>query len=263
MVAPYYPGVGIMTSLSKVKAKVIVFDQGNTLLMDPFSSVLAMQKDRFHRLCEIRGVSASSQQIAYQWMKSNKEVNYPHIGHFCQEEPIVQHALRNLNVIEDTAAILGLELLREYRIGLREVIESDPRTQEVQSTLNALRTMGKRLGIFSNDRTVALGFVLNVMRVKEYFSYLETSESLGFEKPDPRVFEHIVHFFGVEPSTVIYVGDDPLRDVEAAKAKGLRAIQYYVDVNRYQESWRDYRTKGRYEADVVIHKFSELLDIIQ
>jgi len=69
------------------------------------------------------------------------------------------------------------------------------------------------------------------------------------EKPDPRVFEHIVKFFGVQPDRVVYVGDDPIRDIEAAKAQGLIAIQYQVNKEAYHESWRDYRVKTKWEPD--------------
>ncbi len=138
-----------------------------------------------------------------------------------------------------------------------------PRTQEVRTTVEELRSRGKRLGVFSNDRTVALGFVLNVMGVRAYFEYVETSESIAIEKPDPRVFEHLVKFFRVQRDRIAYVGDDPIRDIEAAKAQGLRAIQYRVSKEIYHEPWRDYRVKTKWEADTSIDRFSELLEIIE
>jgi len=247
----------------RIKATVIVFDQGNTLLMDPFAAIMQLQKNRFCQVCESHGVVADAERIVSEWTRSNSRINYSHIGHFYQEEPIVQDALRNLGIKDEVAAILGLELLREYRIGLRKVIEADPRTQEVRTTVEELRSRGKRLGVFSNDRAVALGFVLDVMRVRAYFEYVEASESIAIEKPDQRVFEHIVRFFRVQPDRVAYVGDDPIRDIEAAKAQGLRAIQYRVRKEVYQEPWRDYRVKTKWEADASIDRFSELLEIIE
>jgi HAD superfamily hydrolase (TIGR01549 family) len=249
-------------TLVRIKATAIVLDQGNTLLMDPFATVMQMQKNRFCDICQSQGIAENPELIISEWTKSNSRVNYPFIGHFYQEEPIVQDALRNLGVREDIAAILGLELLREYRIGLRKAIEADPRTQEVRNTLKGFKLRGKRLGVFSNDRAVALGFVLIVMGVRQYFEYIETSESIAVEKPDPRVFDHIVKFFGVPPNKVAYIGDDPIRDIEAAKAQGLTAIRYRVNKNTYQELWRDYGAKTQREPDVTIERLSELLEII-
>ncbi len=221
--------------MAKIEVTVVVFDQGNTLLMDPFPSVIELQKGRFDEVCQHHGVAVSTSQIAEEWIKSNKGVHYPYVGHFYQEEPIVQRALRRLGVQEDIAAILALELLREYRVGLKKVISSDSRNLEVRSTLQQLRARGKRLGVFSNDRTVGLGLVLSTMRVKSFFQYIETSESLGAEKPDPRVFEHILAHFQVPPHVVAYVGDDPVTDIEGAKKHGFKAIQYMVNSDAYNE----------------------------
>ena len=259
---PHSSAREIMASI-RIKATVIVFDQGNTLLMDPFPAIMQLQKNRFCQVCEGLGILADTERIVSEWTRSNSRIHYPHIGHFYQEEPIVHDALRNLDAREDIAVILGLELLREYRIGLRKVIESDPRTQEVRTTIEELRSRGKRLGVFSNDRTVALDFVLNIMGVRPYFEYIETSESIAVEKPDPRVFEHILKFFGTEPNRVSYVGDDPTRDIEAAKAQGLTAIRYRVGEETYHESWRNYGVKTKCEPDASIDRFSELLEIIK
>lgn len=63
--------------------------------------------------------------------------------------------------------------------------------------------------------------------------------------------------------TVAYVGDEPIKDIEAAKKQGLKAIQYEVNVDEYNETWRDYQRKSKYTPDAVISSFSELLDIIE
>ena len=120
-----------MVSQIKIGVAIIVFDQGNTLLLDPFPSVIELRKERLSTICHKFGLSIRASLIASEWKKSNKIVDYPFIGHFYQEEPIAQHALRALGIKEDIAAILALELLREYRIGLREVISLDPRTSSI------------------------------------------------------------------------------------------------------------------------------------
>ncbi|MBM2824875.1 MAG: family hydrolase [Dehalococcoidales bacterium] len=231
--------------------------------MDPFPAIMQLQMVRFHERCQQHGLAIDGERIIQEWTRSNSRVNYPYIGHFYQEEPIIHDALRHLSVREDIAVILGLELLREYRIGLRNIIESDKRTREVKNTLEQLRARGKKLGVFSNDRIVALGFILEAMKVKPFFEYIETSESIGIEKPDPRVFKHITSFFRVQPELIVYVGDDPVRDIEAAKEAGLGAIQHRVNEGAYDQPWRNYRVKPRHEPDAVIEHFGELLDVIE
>ncbi len=242
---------------------MVVFDQGNTLVMDPFPTIMERQKHRFQARFQQHGITIAGERIIHEWTRSNRLVNYPYIGHFYQEEPIIQDTLRHLSIREDIAVMLGLELLLEYRTGLRDIIASDKRTREVKDTLEQLRARGKRLGVFSNDRMVALGFILEAMNVKPLFEYIETSESSGIEKPDPRVFQHITSFFKVQPGLIVYVGDDPVRDIEAAKAAGLAAIQHRVKESAYDQPWRDYGAKIKHQPDAVIEHFSDLLDVIE
>jgi hypothetical protein len=124
-----------MNSHPKIKASVVVFDQGNTLLMDPFQHVIELQKENFREIFLRCGIALSASVVCDEWANANKQVNYPFIGHFGQEEPIIQFALRQLEIKEDIAAFLALDLLREYREGLKRVIVSDPRTREVKDTL--------------------------------------------------------------------------------------------------------------------------------
>lgn len=252
-----------MASQPKVEATVIVFDQGNTLLMEPFYNVIKRRENRFNDLCSNYGLSITSRQLIDEWAVANKEVDYPYIAHFYQEEPTVQLALRKLGVPETIAALLALALLREYRIGLKELISTDPRTYEVKNTLQKLNSKGKMLGVFSNDRIVGLNFVLDAMGVKSFFKYVETSESIGVEKPDPQVFQHMLGYFRQSPEFVVYVGDDPIRDIDGAKSQGLKAIKYCVDVDQLSEPWRNYKTKPRFKPDAVIDHFSQLIDVVK
>ncbi len=117
--------------------------------------------------------------------------------------------------------------------------------------------------MFSNDRTTGLGLVLSAMQIAQLFEYVQTSESIGIEKPNPQVFEHILEHFKVPPHFAVYVGDDPIRDIEAAKKQGLKAIQYRANTQAYNQVWRDYREKPSHEPDAIIDHLSELLDVLQ
>ncbi len=56
---------------------------------------------------------------------------------------------------------------------------------------------------------------------------------LGVAKPDPGFFRALVARLGVGPGAVMHVGDDPERDVEAARRAGLRTAW----VNRAGRPW--------------------------
>ena len=59
--------------------------------------------------------------------------------------------------------------------------------------------------------------------------YLVTSEETGAEKPDPRMFTAGLRKLGLRPDEAIMIGDDEAKDVEGAKACGLRAYLVKVE----------------------------------
>jgi FMN hydrolase / 5-amino-6-(5-phospho-D-ribitylamino)uracil phosphatase len=57
--------------------------------------------------------------------------------------------------------------------------------------------------------------------VADLFSVSLNARGVGAAKPDRRCFDRLVQDLNLQPQEVIYVGDDPLLDVEAARAAGL------------------------------------------
>jgi FMN hydrolase / 5-amino-6-(5-phospho-D-ribitylamino)uracil phosphatase len=57
--------------------------------------------------------------------------------------------------------------------------------------------------------------------IHEHFDVSLNSRSIGAAKPARRCFERLAEDLHLEPREVIYVGDDPLLDVEAARVAGL------------------------------------------
>jgi putative hydrolase of the HAD superfamily len=69
--------------------------------------------------------------------------------------------------------------------------------------------------------------------VADLFSVSLNARSVGAAKPDRRCFERLVEDLHLEPQEVIYVGDDPLLDVEAARGAGLATVW----MNRTGQTW--------------------------
>ncbi len=59
--------------------------------------------------------------------------------------------------------------------------------------------------------------------------YLVTSEEAGKEKPAPEMFALCLEKLGVKPEEVCYLGDSPVKDVEGARAAGMRAVRFYPE----------------------------------
>ena len=57
-----------------------------------------------------------------------------------------------------------------------------------------------------------------------YFEKIYSSFDIGFEKPDKRFFEAIINELSLDPSEFVMIGDNYHKDIEGAKACGIRTI---------------------------------------
>lgn len=64
--------------------------------------------------------------------------------------------------------------------------------------------------------------ILRDLGLAGYFEALFLSCEQGLSKPDPRLFLRVAEAFGVAPSEILHVGDDPVCDWAGAERAGLR-----------------------------------------
>jgi HAD superfamily hydrolase (TIGR01549 family) len=240
----------------------IAFDVGNTLIPDPFDLVLKRKSFEMKRAFSRLGHDFSEREITDAWSGANMKINYPHIDHFYQEPAIVKHCLDLLKVDGAGKAQLAIELLIIYRSGIQSAIASDKRIDHIRNVLSELRDAGKRLVAFGNGRQKPVELYLSWAGLREYFKTVSSSEKIGFEKPDIKVFNYMLHALGTVPARGMYVGDDPVNDILGAKKAGMLAVQYVPPV-QVSTPWRDYKMKIRRRPDAVIREFGELLEIVK
>jgi putative hydrolase of the HAD superfamily len=73
--------------------------------------------------------------------------------------------------------------------------------------------------------SVSNGFAdLQTIGIAHHFHTSLAAHSFGRAKPDPSIFHAACDAMGVTPQQAIYVGDDPLLDVEAAQRASLEAV---------------------------------------
>jgi putative hydrolase of the HAD superfamily len=71
--------------------------------------------------------------------------------------------------------------------------------------------------------------------LRDAFHHALTAVEAGAAKPAPDLFELAMRVAGAVPTETLHLGDDPLRDVEAARRIGIDAVW----VNRTGRSWPD------------------------
>ena len=74
---------------------------------------------------------------------------------------------------------------------------------------------------------------LQLIGLAPLFSVSLNARQIGAAKPHPRCFQQLAGDLRLEPRNVLYVGDDPYLDVEAARAAGLRTAW----MNRGRMPW--------------------------
>jgi putative hydrolase of the HAD superfamily len=98
-------------------------------------------------------------------------------------------------------------------------------TPAVGRLLHELDERKMILGIASNYdsrlRSVVAGF-----EELTPLKHLLVSSEIGYRKPAQRFFEAMMSCAACHPSDVVYVGDDIVNDVEAARSNGLRAALF-------------------------------------
>lgn len=116
--------------------------------------------------------------------------------------------------------------------------------------VRALAARGLALGIVSNTgRTpgVVLRRVLAHHGLLDCFRVVTYSDEAGVRKPAAAIFAATLGALGVVPARALHVGDNPVDDVQGARAAGMRAA-HYVGAGQAPSP----------EADLVIDHLAEL-----
>lgn len=91
---------------------------------------------------------------------------------------------------------------------------------DVLPVLERLRSEGITLGVVSNFEEW-LERLLDVLEISRFFDVRVISGIEGMEKPDPRIFRLALERAGVDAEDSVYVGDNPVFDVDPAREVGM------------------------------------------
>lgn len=131
-----------------------------------------------------------------------------------------------------------------YRNLLAELTPADL-SDEVKSTLDALRAKGVKLAIGSSSKNAK--FILERIGLADYFDAISDGTNITNSKPDPEVFLKAAQFLGLQPEECLVV-EDATSGVDAARAGGMKAAAVGDAANK---NFGDY----------ILDSFSELLNL--
>lgn len=94
---------------------------------------------------------------------------------------------------------------------------------DVRPLLDLLKRHGIRMGVLSNWSEHLEG-ILERLGLRDYFDFVIVSAVVGCEKPDGRIFDITINRAEAPHHRILYIGDHPEEDIQAARQVGLDAL---------------------------------------
>ena len=146
----------------------------------------------------------------------------------------------------DSEKIAYADWKNEYYRKLLAQMSPADLSQEVRSTLDALRARGLKLAVGSSSKNAK--FILQRIGLSDYFDAVSDGTNISRSKPDPEVFLKAAEYLGLAPSDCLVV-EDAVSGVEAAHAGGMKAATVGD-------------AAGRGCGDFILSRFADLLAYI-
>ena len=147
----------------------------------------------------------------------------------------------------------GLDMVsleKWYRSAMVRQVEPDAEVNELLAQLNDQRVPW---GIVTNGVSTQHG-KCKAAGLDQLAPFIIVSEEAGYHKPDPRIFRDALEATGLAtPEQVMFIGDNPLADIDGAKRFGMKAA--------WVRRGRQY-PKGLQPPDHIIDRVTEVRDIV-
>jgi len=129
---------------------------------------------------------------------------------------------------------------------------------DVKDVVIELSQRGYILGIIANTITeTEIPDWLEADGLTGYFKVVVLSSKLGIRKPNPEIYLEAARRVGVEPAGCVYVGDNPVRDVEGVREAGFGMSIILLEPATLKKE----PPTGEIKSDKMIQELSELLAI--
>jgi putative hydrolase of the HAD superfamily len=215
-----------------MKVKTITVDLWGTLLFDGPASDNRYKKRRLadlEPLLAAAGMPVSATALDRAYDESGTYLN--RIWATQRDVPVDDHIRAILAAIDPgwpqrLPPALMTALIEAYA---RPILAVPPAVDDTAlAALEALKGGGYTLALVSNImRTpgAALRRLLEQFRLLGYFQHTTFSDEVRIRKPAPEIFHLTLRAVAGDPETSVHVGDDPILDVQGARAAGMRVIQ--------------------------------------
>lgn len=189
--------------------KAVLFDLDNTI-MDRHGALHNFAADQHRRLFASRQPHVPA--VAYRQRFVQLDDNGRLWKDAVYQQLITEFDLRDVS---------WEQLLAEYIDRFRFFCQPLPGFATMLANLQAANY---RLGLITNGSYPFQKHNFAALGVAEAFELVLVSEHEGLRKPDPRLFQRALDKLGVAAAKAVYVGDNPIADIQGAQAVGMKAI---------------------------------------
>ncbi|OME86233.1 HAD family hydrolase [Paenibacillus sp. FSL A5-0031] len=198
--------------------QAVIFDLDGTLL-DRDRSLLKFVEEQFERLIR-PNVEVDKESYIKRFIALDSRG-------YVWKDKVYQELIREFELRLDWN-----ELLDDYKIGFSNHAVSFPNMIEL---LDSLKEKGYKLAMITNGFGDFQASNIQALQIAHYFDEILISEREGLRKPDPAIFLRAAEKLNVATEACVYVGDHPVNDITASKAKGMKGI--WKEDNYYTESF--------------------------
>ncbi len=158
--------------------------------------------------------------------------------------------LRRFDMLFGSASVSSADVNHTFQLHLSAQSELMPGAREVCEALSR----HTELAIVTNGVGATQRRKMNRSGLLPYFSHLFISEDIGYPKPDPRFFEHVMSELGQpHPASVLIIGDSLTSDIQGGMNAGVATCWFNLHRKPVPTDYR---------IDFVIEDLYSLLDIV-
>ncbi len=101
-------------------------------------------------------------------------------------------------------------------------------------TLSELKNIGYEMHIITNGFKEVQYMKLENCRLDRFFDVIVCSEEVGFNKPDPKIFQYALTKAGTTAEHSFMIGDDYEVDILGAEGVGMKAVHFNPQIQNNQ-----------------------------
>ena len=172
----------------------------------------------YYNVDELREAYFSSCEL--QITLGKKKYQYPEVD----VVEVFRHIFENKN--KKTSKPLATHIAQQFRAFSTQHIRL---FDGVTDVLKDLRRAGKKLYILSNAQACFTKPELSKLGLRKYFNGVMYSSDEGCAKPDGMFFSRLTEKYGLNRKDCIYIGNDPVTDVDGARNAKIDCLWLKTD----------------------------------